>query len=277
MPVEAFFKNLAEIRQLYNEKHNIGINNRFLWKYIFHLQDSLLSSHEKYTNLRKDIEYKDRLIHEITVKLERANTDTEVKHIENLILTQNPRKMIDKIKNTRSSLKIDTDELDKKQEKVPADEANENNVKHDTLRKNYNSTPSNHKNVTTNKFFSGLETCSSIKLPLCDASINRSFEHTDADLFQNYNSLKMDREGVFSPLSYGYPLNTSLGEEEITFSNPENLRAYLGNIHETLKAMKENSFIVQSENNKLKEIVKLLRNKILTLERERENFLISGL
>jgi hypothetical protein len=197
--------------------------------------------------LKEMLAYKDETIKQLLKKQEKHDISAETKYYENLKYVLNPKKMISQMKSDRYGGRY-RDNNTSFQDENMLSRAN---------RRGYDSNQTDRAGLTK-KSLSNFDAYQ--KSPLMNVSINQSYDYHNND---NAFSSKTHRNQI-----EGY--STIGSEDDLMFSTGTNQRAYIQNLQETLTTMKENSILVQSENDKLKEYVKLLRNKVSVLEREKE-------
>lgn len=260
---KVLFRDPNQMMEFLGENYLKGTHASFLWRYIFSLQENLLINAEAYkkrlSELEKEIEQKDKTIHELMKEQQRVNTNTEANYYENLALVHNPKKIVTKIKANRSG------------------QENQN---------------SNHQKIFHSNLPNDLEiriktSCSSISLPkrslnnigtfqrshlpLVDISTNQSIGgYFGANVEENLMTQKDEEEVFFSSGDSCASLTVVACEDDVVFSNQNNMKAYLSNLQETLEVMKENNYLMQTENVQLKEYISTLQNELTTIQKSKE-------
>ena len=211
--------------------------------------------------LKEELAYKDETIKQLLKKQEKHDINAEAKYYENLKYVHNPKKMILQMKSDRYANRYQGHNTSFQDENILT-----RNPAASSIR-GYDSNPNPDHTGLTKKSFSNFD--AHHKAPLTNVSINQSYDYHNNENTFSSKTHRNQYEGYSTIGSYG-TLNTLQSEDDLVFSTNMNQRAYIQNLQETLTAMKENSILVQSENDKLKEYVKLLRNKVMMYEREKE-------
>lgn len=252
-----FFKNSKELLKFLDASENT--QRDYLWQYVFFLQDRLQVDAEYHqremADMKEILAYKDETIKQLLKKQEKHDINAETKYYENLKYVHNPKKMISQMKSDRYANRYQNHNNSFQDENV----LSRNPTHHQNSRRGYDSNPVPDRANLAKKSFSNFD--AHHKTPLTNVSINQSYDyHNNHEHSFSSKTHKNQHEGY----------STIVSEDDLVFSTNTNQRAYIQNLQETLTTMKENSILVQSENDKLKEYVKLLKNKVTLYEREKE-------